>query len=128
MISSFGRFLRHLREWRAVLAEEGQAVTWRTWLKMLRGVIGIPASARVWRQRARVCLKCPIYDRELRRCRGPWIQNNPTGCGCYVPWLLRVRRPYLRGCWGRQFGGPTLGWGVEDGANAPRLLDAGGRE
>lgn len=111
--------MRHVREWRAVLAEEGQAVTWRTWLKMLRGALSWPVSARIWRRRARVCLKCPIYDHELRRCRGPWFKGKPTGCGCYVPWVMRVRRPYPSGCWGRQFISLSFGWGTErtDSAN-----------
>lgn len=103
-------FVRHVREWRAVLKENGARVTWRTWLKMLRGVIGIPISARVWRRRARTCRGCMLYDRELRRCAGPWLDGKPTGCGCYLPWLLRVRRPYPKGCWGRQYIADNFGW------------------
>jgi len=102
---------RHWREWAAVLQAERRMMTWRSWLKMARGALTPSVSPTAWRRRARVCLKCPIYDRELRRCRGPVFGGNPSGCGCYVPWLLKVRAPYPLGCWARQFGGPALGWG-----------------
>jgi hypothetical protein len=113
MFQALVRFQRHLYEWQLVLQEEGSEITWRTWWKMLRGALSRPVSARVFRARARVCLKCPIFDRELRRCRGPWFNGNPSGCGCYLIFFLRVRRPYPKGCWGRDNVGPDFGWPSE---------------
>jgi hypothetical protein len=104
--------LRHLREWRAVLKEElreGSA------LKMLRAICTGRVSPRVWRRRMRTCLKCPIYDRELRRCRGPvFVAGTPApGCGCYVVYTALTKRPYPAGCWGRQWVAHDFGWGGE---------------
>lgn len=104
------RFIRHVREWRACLAAAESPLTWRTWLKMLRGLVGRHVPARVWRARARTCQTCPIFDRELRRCAGPWVHGRPTGCGCYLVWQLHVARPYPNGCWGREFVGGDFGW------------------
>lgn len=102
---------RHLREWLAVLKEERRQA--RLW-PMVRALCTGRVSFRVWRRRMRTCARCPIYDRELRRCRGPVLNGVETGCGCYVVFLALTRRPYPLGCWGRQVVGPGFGWGAEE--------------
>ena len=107
------RETRHLREWLAVLRENDTEVTWRTWARMVTGAVQMvlrPVGRAEFVRRARVCVRCPVFDRELRRCRGPWVGGKPTGCGCYLPWFLRIRRPYARGCWGREVVGGDFGW------------------
>jgi hypothetical protein len=104
------RFRRHVREWRAVLKENWQPLTWRTWLKMVRALFSGRVPPQVWRRRARTCNGCFLFDRELRRCAGPWVNGKPSGCGCYIPWLLHTRRPYAKGCWGRTYVGDDVGW------------------
>lgn len=104
--------LRHLREWRAVLREEFRE---GSVLKMIRAICTGRVSLRTWRQRMRICARCPIYDRELRRCRGPVFvpDTPPPGCGCYVVFTALTKRPYPAGCWGRSALGPSFGWGME---------------
>ena len=58
-----------------------------------------------WRRRARVCIKCPIYNAEYRSCR-----TGSMGCGCYIPFSNLVKNR----CWGREKYGGVFGWGVED--------------
>ena len=102
------KLLRQFREWRRLLEEEHYP-RFALW-KMLRAILTGPVEARTFRRRARVCLRCPLYHKPLRQCSGPTFKGNRTGCGCYIPWLLRVRRPYPDGCWGRQFVGGRFGW------------------
>lgn len=101
--------IRHVHEWMTVLRET-EELGLRAWLKMVRGLASGWVGKREWRRRARTCVRCPLYDRELRRCHGPFVGGRRTGCGCYLPWMLRVRRLYPLGCWGRQFVGGNFGW------------------
>ena len=103
---------RHLREWRAVLKEE---LRQGSFLKMARAVMTGRVSPRTWKRRMRTCRKCPIYDRELRRCRGPVFRADQAaaGCGCYVVFNALAKAPYPAGCWGRAALGPSFGWGAE---------------
>ncbi len=106
--------MRHVVEWsRAVAASRG--LTARAWVKMVVGswsMVRGGVDRREFRRRGRVCVRCPVYDRELRRCAGPWVGGRATGCGCYLPWMLKTR-PYPKGCWGRQYVGDDFGWGYE---------------
>ena len=63
---------------------------------------------REWKRRFRICLKCPIYDAELKRCRPS--DNSVRGCGCYVPFSNII---YDK-CWGRNYYGKPFGWGASD--------------
>lgn len=112
--SMLARQVRHFREWQAVLAEEGRTVSrWSMVKAMVRAVLSGGTSLRVWNRRMRICRRCPIYDRELRRCRGPLIGGVRPGCGCYVPFSAKTRRPYEDGCWGRTHLGHPFGWGID---------------
>jgi len=64
--------------------------------------------AREYLRRYSVCLKCPIFDPELRRCRP--FNGSSKGCGCYVPFSNII---YDK-CWGRNFYGAPFGWGSSD--------------
>ena len=63
---------------------------------------------REWKRRYRICLKCPIYDAKLKRCR-PY-DGSDEGCGCYVPFSNLVYET----CWGRLNYGKKIGWSKFD--------------
>lgn len=115
------RWWRRLKQWRAVVIEEALSSDHRpSLLKMLRAVLTGQVDRARWRARIRTCRKCPIYDGELRRCRGPYtgvVGVKPAGCGCYVPFLALTKEPYRgahgtprNGCWGRATMGGSFGW------------------
>jgi Fe-S-cluster containining protein len=111
--------LKRMSEWLEVLSQEratrNLAEVVKALWKMLRGAMGAKVPIRVWRHRIRVCLRCPLYDRTMKRCR-PYAVS-PLGCGCYVPYLAMVPKPYEHGCWVRQAYPDTIyGWGVEEAA------------
>lgn len=95
------------RQWLEVLAEERRSLTVWTVLKMAGYALVLPfrVNRREWRRRLRVCRKCPVYDRSLRRCR-PYT-GSPLGCGCSV-WLLGMVK---KRCWGDvHLPGEGIGW------------------
>lgn len=104
--------------WVAVLGREVGLGGWRGSLVIARGVIRAGVSLVVhgavsceeWDRRVNgVCVGCPIYDAGLRRCR-PY-DGSGLGCGCWVPGLALVKKPYPKGCWAKQFlPGSGLGW------------------
>lgn len=109
--------LRRLKQWRAVVVEERELGNRPSLLQMLRKLFGEHVDRAQWRQRMKTCPKCPVYDRELRRCRGPQIgEQPPAGCGCFVPFLALIKQPYRSadgkrtGCWGRALMGENFGW------------------
>ena len=103
--------LKRISEWVEVVREEGREVGFFSvgW-SVLRGALVVGGVSRLeWRRRMGVCLRCPLYDRGMRRCR-PWT-GSKLGCGCYVPYLGLVRRPYRGGCWGKTYlPGEGIGW------------------
>lgn len=91
-----------------VLSLVGQGAPWH-WrvrafavaaFKMLRALASGPVPASVWRDRMRVCLRCPIYDQKLKACRKvmPSV-GRILGCFCFVPYLALTAAPYEHGCW-----------------------------
>lgn len=71
---------RRLKQWYAVLAEEsmlqasGKPSLWKMWRAWRTGEV----TRAKWRARLRRCRRCPVFDGELRRCRGPqmpWSQK-----------------------------------------------------
>jgi len=129
-METVGQKMRHVLEWMAAV-RASRGLTWGDWAKMVRGlwsmVRGRVDRGEFWR-RARVCVRCPVYDRELRRCAGPWVGGKPTGCGCYLPYKLRSERPYPAGCWGRQYVGGDFGWGWTVGRTVGRAQKSPGGE
>lgn len=83
-----------LLEWRAVIQEEWREIGWREVVHMVHGSLFPKVKARIWRSRVRACYRCPLFDRDLKRCR-PYT-GSPYGCGCYVPYRLTDPRPCHR--------------------------------
>lgn len=106
MRGPFGLGWKRLKQWKAVLDEEGRTMGWRDWWHMtceaLR-VIEEPVTSDTFKRRLRTCNKCPLYDKELRRCR-PYTGSD-YGCGCFVPYAAQSPSP----CWLRQRD-PNQGW------------------
>lgn len=95
---------KRISEWRTVMAQKGVKVSI---VSLARAVLSGPVPADVWRDRMRVCLRCPIYNADLKACRQP----NPRGpdyldlgCGCYTPFSALTAVPYTKagGCWARE--------------------------
>jgi len=99
--------LRYARfkEWLEVLKEERKNVGLTQLWAMLVGALWATSKPdrRGYRRRMRICAKCPIYDRELHRCRP--FTGAPVGCGCYMPYKAQGPGP----CWLRERGHPG-GW------------------
>jgi hypothetical protein len=75
-------------------------------LKGFWSVYRHPGMRATWRKKMKVCLKCPIYDPELRRCR-PY-DGSGLGCGCYVPYMALFQGE----CWAdEEIPEEGLGWG-----------------
>ena len=88
-----------LVQWQRVVRMEGKTMTLKEKVAMLAKMARLAprlAYKRLscWRAKMRRCAKCPIYDRELKRCR-PYT-GHPWGCGCYTPFLALVEEK----CWG----------------------------
>lgn len=117
--------LKRLREWwRVVEFEAGlDERPWWSWEQeeqdRLAGIVTRMARAwvlgegrvegGVWWARLRVCRRCPVYDRGWRQCRLV-DGDRKYGCGCYVPFMALVRRPYPAGCWWREYVDGSGGW------------------
>lgn len=90
---------KRIAEWRAVLAHKGVKVST---VALLRALFSGPVPADVWRDRMRVCMRCPVYDRDLRACFKPLSDGRVIGCGCYTPFKAMTAAPYARGCYARE--------------------------
>lgn len=101
---------RRIRQWRTVLALKGARVS--PWA-MLRAVLSGPVPPDVWRSRLRICLRCEVFDHELKACRRILRDGRVLGCTCYTPFLAFTAVPYTRagGCWAREIS-PHEGWGA----------------
>jgi len=91
------------REWWAIVKLEGGTNGLLPLLKMLHKGFMLGVGRKTWRTRLRTCIKCPIYNANLRQCRPLW--NDEMGCGCYVPFLAMTRGE----CWGKT-NTENLGW------------------
>jgi hypothetical protein len=60
---------------------------------MLWAALTVQVAPHEWRRRIRVCRKCPIYDRSIKRCRPS--NDSDLGCGCYVPFMAAHKKT----CW-----------------------------
>jgi len=108
-VKLLGLSLGKWKQWREVLREERRGLGWRDWIGMVWLGLMLPfrVDRKQWRGRLRVCRKCPIYDRGLRRCR-PFTGAN-VGCGCWMP-LKAMTGP----CWAREaIPDGELGWPKE---------------
>lgn len=95
--------------WRAViiLGAADAPLWWRlryhavSALKMARALASGPVPTNVWRDRVRVCLRCPVLDRETMACRRVLPSGQILGCQCYTPFLALTAAPHPAGCWAR---------------------------
>jgi hypothetical protein len=105
------RWRKRIKQWIAVLRQthgEGVKIPW--WGLVLAVWSG-PVPRQVWRARIRYgCYQCPVYNRELRRCRPDLPGYEEVGCGCYLPFSALTAQPYPKGCWAKQVDDPELGW------------------
>lgn len=101
-----------LRAWWRVLQLE--APDWQDKVGVVLHVVGCAYAGGFVKKAQRTerknkCTACPIYDPELQRCRPH--NGSPLGCGCFVPALVWIRKPYSTGCWARQYlAGSGYGW------------------
>lgn len=93
----FGLRLGRILDWLAALQASEARAGFAGWWEMAR-----LAARAVFRRRAAgaavheywQCHRCPIFDREFRRCGA----GDGLGCGCYVAYALAAGKP----CWGRE--------------------------
>lgn len=92
---------KRIAEWQTVMAHKGVEVSV---LALLRAILSGPVPADVWRDRMRICMRCPVYNRDLKACmqRHPLEPDRILGCGCYTPFKALTAAPYPRGCFARQ--------------------------
>jgi hypothetical protein len=102
---------KRIAEWRTVMAQKGVEVSI---VSLARAVLSGPVPADVWRDRMRVCLRCPVFNRELKACHKrieSGAFHRDLGCRCYTPFLAFTAVPYTRagGCWAREIA-TNEGW------------------
>lgn len=88
---------KRFSQWLLVAFIEGQRngtiVKIRLLVTMLWAALAVHVAPHEWRRRIRVCRKCPIYDRSIKRCRPS--NDSDLGCGCYVPFMAAHKKT----CW-----------------------------
>lgn len=89
---------KRIAEWRSIVRDYGRGHH----LGMIIAIASGPVPEDVWRTRMRVCLRCPILDRERMACRKALSDGRTLGCNCYTPFLALTAAPYPRGCFARQ--------------------------
>ena len=86
---------KRVDQWLEVLDEESVHMTKRDWWNMLVAGMRVtalrPVKSAEFKRRIRICNQCPVYDKELKRCR-PYT-GSPEGCGCYVPFKALDSHP-----------------------------------
>jgi hypothetical protein len=105
MKGPFGLRWSRLGEWVAVLRAERATIPWGAMLKLAfwyavgRNRIDSKTALR----RYRACNQCPIFDKNLLRCR-PYT-GSTVGCGCFAVYAIVTKKR----CWlrerGIEFGG-----------------------
>jgi len=97
--------LCRIKEWFVVLKLAGASAIPAIIMTLLTAK---PVGKRTWRTRMRRCMRCPVYDRMLRRC---WASDGDRewGCKCYMPfkalfaehgWMAETNNPQAdKFCW-----------------------------
>jgi hypothetical protein len=80
-----------------------------SWLTLVRALLTGPVPAHVWRTRVYTCLRCELYNRELKACFKRLSDGRTVGCGCYIPLKAFTANPYGDGCWGHSLTS-NIGW------------------
>jgi Fe-S-cluster containining protein len=93
-----GLKLARYREWWRVIAKERPKASKKSQISAIIGtanliILHFWKHDVQWRRtrfsRLRRCYRCPIFDRQLKRCR-PY-DGSPLGCGCYMPIAAGVK-------------------------------------
>ena len=89
--------MRYL-EWWAVVVEEGQhmGILRRLWMLLTLTLHALKLFGRTdkeWRRKIRICHRCILYDKWMKRCRP--FTGSELGCGCYVPYMAKAKKH----CW-----------------------------
>lgn len=97
----FGFHHKRLHQWLDLLEEEGRYASFWAKIGIIFKIIwaGLRiggVSRKQWRSRMRVCGKCVIYDKSLKRC-APWT-GSQLGCHCYMPFKIAAGGK----CWLRE--------------------------
>lgn len=103
--------LSRMREFKRVLEAEEAGLAERLTLAVL-ALRGKQVQEIEARARYKVCLRCPIYNKELKACRQKFIDGDHevyVGCGCYVPFKVTAM-PEGSGCWGWKASAGRIGW------------------
>lgn len=104
------RWRRRIPEWVAALADEKRTAGRIPWLTMVRAILDGAVPRRVWRERMRSCLRCPLFRRRGWVCRSQLPFYQGAGCGCYVPFKAITPEPYDGGCYGAATFPGRIGW------------------
>lgn len=97
---------KRIAEWRAVMARKEIKVSARV---LFHALLSGPVPPDVWRDRIRTCLRCELYNAELKACHRQLQDGRIVGCGCYVPFKAFTANPYGDGCWGHSIA-VYVGW------------------
>lgn len=89
---------KRLSEWRAVVRQYGRG----HYMGMVVALLSGPVPTDTWRERMKICLRCPVLDRERMICRKELGDGRVLGCSCYTPLLALTAAPYKRGCYARE--------------------------
>ena len=87
----FGFKVKRYEEWLTVIRIEFGRASWTDRYRLLFGILKVLLSGKKetrFRRKYRSCYRCPLHDRNLRRCR-PYDGSN-AGCGCYMPFKIAL--------------------------------------
>lgn len=104
----FGFKKERFLQWKDVLNDAGRTDSILKLLAqmLLVAISGLPhlnENRRLWRAKLRVCMRCPIYLKSMKRCGVHHSIN--AGCFCFMPFkalFVPVKKGKRRGCWGDQ--------------------------
>ncbi|MFA5378648.1 MAG: hypothetical protein WC455_23035 [Dehalococcoidia bacterium] len=68
----------------------------------LSAIINGRLPPEIAKARYRICVRCPVFDPKLRRCRNIY-DGEYLGCGCYMPFKVSANKPGEK-CWARSGG------------------------
>lgn len=107
------RWRKRFPEWLAALREERRTAGRLPWLTFARAILSGVVPARVWRQRMRVCLTCPMFRHEGYLCKSLHPRFIGMGCKC-VTWMIALfANPHGNGCYAKSvLADSSLGWGA----------------
>lgn len=92
---------RRLSDWSAhVRAQHGRV----SWLNMVLALLSGPVPADVWRERIKICARCPVKSPDAWVCRRELADGRKIGCNCDLVFKCLTAVPYSKtgGCYARE--------------------------